>query len=79
MKDPTSLQLRKIEPAERGWLTECVEPGIPPYTGCQKRMFYFGHLVKAEINAKNSYGGYNGFKAYTFLFRGDSITKVATP
>ncbi|MDP2226797.1 MAG: hypothetical protein Q8J78_04915 [Moraxellaceae bacterium] len=28
-----------------------------------------GHVVKAMINAKNSYGGYTGFEPYQFIIR----------
>ena len=40
---------------------------------------FYGWLVKATINAKNSYGGYIGFKTYTFLFRGEAITDTIDP
>lgn len=79
LKDPSSVQMRKLSEPEKGWVTVCTQPGVPPYNYCTQRMFYFGYLVKAEINAKNSYGGYNGFKEWTYLFRGDSISRVVTP
>lgn len=78
LKDPDAVQVRDLErESSKGWLTQCVEPGIPPYTDCNKRMFYFGHLVTAKLNTKNAMGGYIGFREYTFLFRGDVITRHA--
>ena len=33
----------------------------------------FGYAVCANINAKNSFGGYNGFKLVYFLIRDDKV------
>lgn len=77
LKDPSSLQIRRVSDPHKGWVSECVVPGIPPYTSCESRMFYFGHVVKAEINAKNAYGGYTGFKPKAFLMHGNQIVRVA--
>lgn len=74
LKDPSSLQIRRVSTPYKGWMSQCVIPG--PYGMCQKRMFYFGHVVTAETNAKNSYGGYTGFKPTKFLFRGNTVVRV---
>jgi|JI102314A1RNA_FD_contig_21_16290514_length_532_multi_3_in_0_out_0_1 hypothetical protein len=36
---------------------------------------WMGYLVKVEVNAKNSFGGYVGYKPYLILFSGNSIYK----
>ena len=70
LKDPYSAQYKFEE----------------PYKGyTQKGLIYgggvdqYGWIVKAWINGKNSYGGYTGFKAYTFIFRGDDFHVVSVP
>jgi len=40
---------------------------------------HYGWTVKATVNAKNSYGGYVGFKTYTFLFRGERLVQTMAP
>ncbi len=50
----------------------------PPYKGYVFRGIllggnHFGWVVKARINAKNAYGGYAGFKNYTFLIKYDKV------
>jgi hypothetical protein len=37
---------------------------------------FVGHAVTVHINARNSYGGYTGFKEYTALFSNGSLWKV---
>jgi hypothetical protein len=34
---------------------------------------YFGYTVPVLVNAKNSYGGYTGFKVYKFFFQRGEI------
>ena len=36
------------------------------------RVEFVGYAVKVLVNAKNSYGGYNGFKPYHVLMWGDA-------
>ena len=56
-----------------GWIAVCAK--IDPSMGnCMTRMFYFGHIFNARINAKNQHGGYTGFKDYAFVVRGDQIS-----
>ena len=71
--DPESLRIRGVdsEPAKKGWIAVCTHwNGY----GCSDRMFYFGHLFNARINAKNKQGGYTGFTDYIFVIRGDEIS-----
>lgn len=35
-----------------------------------------GYLVKTEVNARNSFGGYVGYKPYLILFSNDAIFKA---
>lgn len=39
---------------------------------------HFGYIVPADVNAKNSYGGYAGESAYYFLFSGGMISDVTS-
>lgn len=36
----------------------------------------FGYILNVSINAKNSFGAYNGFKPYEFVFHNGSILTV---
>ncbi|HXK40724.1 MAG TPA: hypothetical protein VJ046_01330 [Candidatus Paceibacterota bacterium] len=66
LKDPDSA---KIEwgTVQTGWIREA------PILGGQLR---FGYLLTANVNAKNSFGGYTGYKPYQFLFFNGSIVSV---
>ena len=73
--DPDSMNIRSVDttPARKGWIAVCTK--IDPSMGnCVTRMFYFGHIFNARINAKNQHGGYTGFKDYAFVVRGDQIS-----
>ncbi|OFO30583.1 hypothetical protein HMPREF3050_00365 [Neisseria sp. HMSC065D04] len=73
--DPDSMNIRSVDttPARKGWIAACAK--IDPSMGnCMTRMFYFGHIFNARINAKNQHGGYTGFKDYAFVVRGDQIS-----
>ena len=73
--DPDSANIRSVDttPARKGWIAVCTK--IDPSMGnCMTRMFYFGHIFNARINAKNQHGGYTGFKDYAFVVRGDQIS-----
>ena len=37
---------------------------------------WWGYMVDVEVNAKNSFGGYVGFKPYMVFFTGNSIHRV---
>ena len=73
--DPDSMNIRNVDttPARKGWIAVCTK--IDPSMGnCMTRMFYFGHIFNARINAKNQHGRYTGFKDYAFVVRGDQIS-----
>lgn len=72
LKDPASVQYRDITVPEKGYIqsrTALESTGQVTY----------GWLVNATINAKNSYGGYVGFRTYEFLFRGEQIVDTLPP
>jgi hypothetical protein len=74
LKDPLSVQYGEISAPEKGFFS--TKMGLA-YGGRTKRAY--GWLVNASINAKNSYGGYVGFKTYQFLFRGEDIVAAIPP
>jgi len=67
LKDPESARYRFSQPRQ-GWAKE------PPW------LFngpgYTGYFVSADINAKNSFGGYNGAKPYLFVFKNNQLVKA---
>jgi hypothetical protein len=77
LKDPSAMQLLDISSSSKeGWLSVCLRP---VENECYERNFYFGHIVTAKINAKNSHGGYSGYKTYSFLFHGNKIVFYLSP
>jgi hypothetical protein len=64
LKDPFSAQYRFQEPTQAYNYKTFVdsEPSNP------------GWLVNVEVNAKNSYGAYIGWKRYAFLIKNELIT-----
>jgi hypothetical protein len=70
---PDSIQYQGITQPEKGYTTT-----VQSLFGGQKTN-HFGWIVKATINTKKSFGGYSGFKTYTFLFRGDKIANTVAP
>jgi len=66
LKDPLSAQ-KRWKPVYQGWLREA-----PIHGGS----FRFGYRLDGEINARNSFGGYTGFKPYTFMFHNGTIVSI---
>ncbi len=69
LKDPESARYRIGKP-ERAYGNEALIQG--------GGIRWIGYLVPVEVNAKNSYGGYVGFKPYLVLFQpgGTNIRSV---
>lgn len=65
LKDPGSAQYRTITDPVQFWL------GV---RGTQAGVY--GYLVCATVNAKNSYGGYVGFKTDALLIRDGAVVRV---
>jgi len=66
LKDPESTKIEWGE-FKKGWMREA------PIFGCKLR---FGYILKANINSKNSFGGYTGYKPYQFFFFNGSIVSI---
>ena len=66
LKDPLSAQ-KRWKPLYKGWLREA------PIHGGSLR---FGYRLEGEINARNSFGGYTGFKPYIFMFHNGKIVSI---
>jgi hypothetical protein len=71
LKDPNSVQYREVTAPETG--------SMQSRSLAAGNKITYGWLVKATINAKNTYGGYVGFRTYSFLFRGEQIVDTITP
>ena len=69
LKDPFSANLEILAPPEKSWWGN---PGGLLYA----RDIHYCWMVKARINAKNSFGGYIGWKPYNFFFRDGKIEFV---
>ena len=70
LKDPSTAQYRELSAPFKGY----VQAGLL-YGGRRT----YGWMVNVEVNAKNSYGGYVGFRTYSFLFRGEQLVDVIPP
>lgn len=66
LKDPDSA-IYEWNPVGRGWVREA-----PIYGGGLK----FGYILRGNVNARNSFGGYTGFKPYEFAFYNGNIISV---
>lgn len=70
LKDPESVRYTGWTEPTKGYVRGPMYKGYP---------LTYGWLVGVNVNAKNSYGGYTGFKKYTFLMRGDLIAEQIAP
>lgn len=52
---------------ERGWARDAIISGGG---------VYYGYLLVGQINAKNSYGGYVGFRRYQFIFQNGKLRQA---
>jgi len=66
LKDPDSARI-EWQPLEKGWIREA------PIHGGTLR---FGYVLNANINAKNSFGAYVGYKPYRFLFFNGTVVSA---
>lgn len=67
LKDPYTADIRMVPGtgAQKGYLR-----GAPIAGG---KITVAGWLVECAINGKNSYGGFEGFKPYRFIVRGEQV------
>ncbi|MCK9455360.1 hypothetical protein [Sulfurimonas sp.] len=66
LKDPESANYRFGKPVKAYTNEGMVYGG---------KVSWVGYLVDVQVNAKNSFGGYVGFKPYMLLFDGNNIVK----
>lgn len=59
LKDPSSAEYKYLNSPQTGWNS---------WGGTK-----FGYIVCAYINAKNSFGGYNGARLYYFLIKNNKV------
>lgn len=69
LKDPESARYKFQQP-RHFWYRDS------PILGGKE---YIGYAIFAEVNAKNSFGGYNGFEPYIFIFKNNILTKYIDP
>lgn len=69
LKDPYSAQY-SFNTVERAYAV------APIINGGTK---YFGYRLIANVNAKNSFGGYTGYKEYQFFFKNGRIELIIMP
>ena len=65
LKDPSSAQFRKSQCTKGSWASV-------PLLGMGVE---FGWLQRGEVNGKNSYGGYVGFRPYQVLIRDGAVIR----
>lgn len=75
LKDPEAMRIRDEHSltAQKGWVKACYTKNAYIVTDC---FFFFGHVVKASMNAKNANGGYIGYEDTYFVLSGSSVTKA---
>lgn len=66
LKDPHSAQIEFAE-VRKGWLRESLLGG---------GRVHFGWVLHAHVNARNSFGGYVGYRRWAFLFRDGQLAVV---
>jgi hypothetical protein len=66
LKDPESARYRFGRPV-KAYTNEGLAYG--------GKVSWVGYLVDVQVNAKNSFGGYVGFKPYMVFFAGDRVVR----
>jgi hypothetical protein len=66
LKDPGSAQFRHGAPCTKGWMSSV------PVLGMKAA---FGYYQEGQINGKNSYGAYVGFRPYRVLMRDGRVVR----
>lgn len=79
LKDPSSLQVKQVTKPEKDFVYSALEKphSYDLYADVTFTPVY-GYKVCATYNAKNSYGGYAGFKTETFFFDSSGTFFVPT-
>jgi hypothetical protein len=66
LKDPSSAQFRDEVPCHTGWVSSV------PLLGMKAA---FGYVQSGEVNGKNSFGGYVGFRPYLVLMKNGYVVR----
>ncbi|MEN3113094.1 hypothetical protein ACFONG_16005 [Uliginosibacterium paludis] len=66
LKDPSSAQFRNEPPCYTGWVSSV------PLMGLRAA---FGYVQRGEVNGKNSFGGYVGFRPYLVLIKNGVVVR----
>lgn len=66
LKDPNSAQFRNEAPCHTGWVSSV------PILGMKAA---FGYVQRGEVNGKNSFGGYVGFRPYLVLMKNGAVVR----
>ena len=66
LKDPDSARIEWGQ-VYKSWFRDA-----PAFGG----RLYWGYSINAQVNAKNSFGGYTGLKPYRFMFRDGVLEHV---
>lgn len=66
LKDPGSAQFRNEQPCYNGWVSSI------PILGMKAA---FGYIQKGEVNGRNSYGGYVGFRPFMVLMKDGAVVR----
>ncbi|MCC8686085.1 hypothetical protein [Xanthomonas campestris] len=66
LKDPSSAQFRDEPSCDRGW------SGKAPLLGMEAA---FGYTQTGQVNGKNAFGGYVGFRQYQVLMRNGRVVR----
>ena len=67
LKDPESARYRIGKPIKAYANNGLIDGG---------NIAWRGYMVDVQVNAKNSFGGYVGFKPYMVFFSGNSVVRV---
>lgn len=67
MKDAGAAQYR-FGTCEKGWM-----PSVPMFS----MPIQYGYVQRGEVNGKNSFGGYVGFRPFYVLIRSDNAIRAA--
>lgn len=76
LKDPFSAQQKDVTPAVEAIYTTTTVTQAPTLINVNGRKLEerrWVWLITAQVNAKNSYGGYVGWRSYKFHFQGEKL------
>lgn len=79
LKDPFSAQYKDFSTPTHGSFSKhdiIQSPTLINVNGYDRVTNIHGWRVTVDVNAKNSYGAYVGWKTYTFIFRNEKIIYV---